>query len=189
MKTLIFRLISAVCLFTVVVMINACKSSKKAPKGEVELTLYCTGKDFTTDKKHFRANAIGESLDQMTAKKRAYSNAQTELAGAINLTVKAVVDNYVNSRELNNQEEVSERFETLSRQVIDQRLSGIRTICEKHTKTAEGKFKTYLAIELSAEELATEISQRLSSDERLKIDYDYEKFKKTFEEEMNKLRQ
>ncbi len=64
----------------------------------------------------------------------------------------------------------------------------MRTICEKQvTVNATGNFKTYIAIELSAQDLLAAYNERLSNDERLRIDYDYEKFKETFEAEMNKL--
>jgi hypothetical protein len=55
-------------------------------------------------------------------------------------------------------------------------------------RTQQGTYKTYIAIELSADELVAKYNERLSQDERLKIDYDYEKFKETFEKEMDKLR-
>jgi hypothetical protein len=52
---------------------------------------------------------------------------------------------------------------------------------------ATGNYKTYVAIELSAQELLAAYNSRLSSDERLRVDYDYEKFKETFEKEMEKM--
>jgi hypothetical protein len=93
----------------------------------------------------------------------------------------------VNSREMNNKEEVEERFESLNREIVDQTLSGIKTLCEKLVKTDNGTYKTYVALELSADELVSKYNERLSKDERLKIDYDYEKFKETFEKEMEKM--
>ena len=171
------------------VFVTGCKSKKetKTPKGEVEVSVPCSGPDFFTTNKFFRANSIGESQDQVTSKKKALTNARNELAQAIQTTVKTVTDNYVNSREMNNKEEVEERFESLNREVVDQTLSGIRTICEKLMKTEQGTYKTYVAIELSAEELVAKYNERLSKDERLKIDYDYEKFKETFDKEMEKM--
>lgn len=169
--------------------IYSCKGKKEAapPEGEVLVNNYCSGPEYFSNNEYFRANAIGESLDQMTSKKKAMNNAKAELAGAINTTIKATIDNYVNSRELNNQEEVEERFEGLTREVVNQQLSGTKTICEKMTKTPDNKYKTYLAIELSGEDLITKINDRLSKDDRLKIDYDYEKFKETFDAEMSKM--
>jgi hypothetical protein len=171
------------------VFITGCKGKEKtkAPKGEVEVVIPCSGPDFFTTNKAFRANSIGESQDQVTAKKKAMTNARAELAQAIQTTVKTVTDNYVNSREMNNREEIEERFESLNREIVDQTLSGLRTICEKNMKTEQGTYKSYVAIELSADELVTKYNERLSKDERLKIDYDYEKFKETFNQEMDKL--
>lgn len=169
-------------------VVSGCKSKKETmPKGEQEVLVPCSGPEFFTTTKFFRGNSIGESSDQVTSKKKALTNARNELAQAINTTVKTVTDNYVNSREMNNKEEVEERFESLNREVVDQTLSGIRTICEKLVKTEQGNYKTYIAIELSADELVSKYNERLSKDERLKIDYDYEKFKETFEKEMEKM--
>jgi len=63
----------------------------------------------------------------------------------------------------------------------------LRTICEKLVQTKEGNYKTYVAIELSADDLVKQYNSRLSSDDKLKVDYDYEKFKDTFNKEMDKM--
>jgi hypothetical protein len=180
-----FVLLGAAALFIV-----GCKSKQKTPtvKGETEVVVPCSGPDYFTTAKYFRANSLGESQDQQTSKKKALTNARNELAQAIQTTVKTVTDNYVNSREMNNKEEVEERFESLNREVVDQTISGIRTLCEKLMKTENGTYKTYVAIELSADELVAKYNERISKDERLKIDYDYEKFKETFEKEMEKMK-
>ena len=113
------------------------------------------------------------------------SNARNYIASNINTTVKAVTDNYTNSRSFNNREEVEERFEFLSREVVNQELAGLIIICEKVTQnSADKKFTYYIAMELSGADLLTKMNEKISNDERLKIDYDYEKFKDTFNEEM-----
>ncbi len=194
MKTL--TNIRSLAVLTTALMLSggmtACKSKKKAaaaqiPEGEVEVVIPCSGPEFFTNDKVFRANSLGESMDQATAKKKALSNARADLAQSINTQVKGVIDNYVNSREMNNREEIGERYESLMREVVDQRLSGVKTICEKQMRTATNNYKSYVAIELSAQDLLSAYNERLSSDERLRIDYDYEKFKETFDKEMEKL--
>ncbi|MBS1568412.1 MAG: hypothetical protein JST45_03115 [Bacteroidetes bacterium] len=174
--------------------LSACKSKKKAaeaaapPSGETEVKVLCSGPEFFTDEKNFRANNLGESMDQATAKKKALSNARADMASAINTQVKAVIDNYVNSREMNNKEEAAERYESLAREVVNQQLTGTKTICEKMMKVnATGNYKCYVAIELSAQDLLAAYNDRLSKDDKLKIDYDYEKFKETFDKEMEKM--
>ncbi len=152
---------------------------------EVEINLHCS--EFAhSDAENFRAHAIGESRDPMIAKKKAQSNAKAELAATIQTKIKGVVDNYVNSREFNNKEEVEERFESLTREVINQTLSGITVKCEKMTKTTGGKYKSYLALEMSKDEMLKGCTDKLSKDQKLKVDYDYEKFKQAFNEEMDK---
>ncbi len=168
--------------------LTSCKSRKlKAPKGEVEIVVPCSGKDFWSNKEVFRANAVGESKDQMVSRKKAISNARADLASSINTTIKGTIDNYVNSREFNNQEDVEERFEGLTREVINQELAGVETICEKVFTTEDSTYKTYIAIEMSGEDLLGTLNETLSKDERLRIDYDYEKFREEFKREMDKL--
>jgi hypothetical protein len=166
-----------------------CKKTEKLPKGEKEVNIPCSGPDYFTNKSFFRANSLGESLDLRVSKEKAMTNARAELAASIQSTVKTVTDNYVNSREMNNKEDLEERFEQLNRTIVDQTLSGIKMICEKQVQTDGGKggYRTYVAIELSASDIVQKYNENLSKDERLKIDYDYEKFKETFDKEMEKM--
>jgi predicted transcriptional regulator len=195
MKTITLKVTNSVLSIALVLGLFACGGSKKASndtvsvkqQGESLIEVYCTGPDYQSNKDNFRASAIGESLDQMVAKKKASTNARAELASLVQTTVKGTIDNYVNSTEMNNVEQVEERFESLTREVINQKLQNLRVICEKHTKTSEGKYKTYLAIEIKAADLVEAMNAKLSQDAKLKVDYDYEKFKKTFDEEMKKL--
>jgi hypothetical protein len=184
MKTL--KIYSLALFAMAAIVISGCSKKSKLPKGETEINIPCSGSDYFTNSKFFRANSLGESMDLVAAKKKALSNARGELAASISTTVKGVTDNYLNSREMNNKEEVEERFEQLNREIVNQRLEGIKTICEKQVKTADGTYKTYIAIELSADDLVSSYNERLSKDDRLKIDYDYEKFKETFDKEMEK---
>jgi len=173
-------------------LVGGCKSSKpkekdKAPSGETEIVVPCSGPDYFTNNKVFRANSIGESMDQVTSKKKALTNARNELAQSIQTTVKTVTDNYTNSTSVDKREQLEQKFESLNREVVDQTLQGIRTICEKLVQTKDGNYKTYIAIELSADDLVKQYNSRITADEKLKVDYDYEKFKDTFNKEMDKM--
>lgn len=179
-----------VALFAMPLM-QGCKSSKEstsAPKGEEKIETYCSGPQYYSDGEYFRANDVAESTNQSMAKKKAMSNARLALAASIETTVKAVIDNYFSSYTSGQAIEDRERYEGLSREVINQKLNGIRTICEEYTKTAEGNYKCYVAIELAGDEIAKGMSQRISDDEKLKIDFQYENFKKTFEQEMEEFK-
>lgn len=188
MKTRRFTLILFVALVTV--LGAGCKKKKKAtvetpkPQGEVLIVEYCAGKEFMSTKEAFRSTATGESMDRETAKKKARSNAMSELAKTISATMKIVGDNYVNSTEFNNKEEITETFQEMSRMLVDQEIRGAIEICEKLTKRDDGVFVSYVALELSGQKIADAYNSGLSQNEKLKADYNYEKFKETFEKEM-----
>ena len=184
--------IIALSLLVGSVAFTSCKkkvtTNPAGPGNDVEVKLYCSGSEYQNSKEYFRATATGESTDRETAKKKAMSNARNYIASNINTTVKAVTDNYVNSREYNNSEEVEERFESLSREIVNQELAGLNIICEKVTQNSQTKkFSYYIAMELSGADLLAKMNEGITKDERLKVDYDYEKFKETFNEEMNKM--
>jgi len=192
MKTKIYKPLGLLLMGAIVFgsTFTGCKSKKVTDvKNETLIEVYCSGPDYRSDKNNFRANATGESTDMEIARKKATSNCKAALAGQIQTVIKGTTDNYVNSREFNNVEEVEERFEALNREVINQQLNNVRTICEKITQTKQGTYKCYMAIEMSVDALEEAMNNRLSRDQRLKVDYDYEKYKETFDKEMEKLEQ
>jgi nitrogen fixation protein FixH len=189
MKTRHFTLVLLIGLITV--FSTACGKKKKAvdtpkPKGEVLINEYCSGEQFMSTKEAFRATATGESMDRETAKKKARANANGELAKTISTTMKIVGDNYVNSTEFNNKEEVTETFQEMARTLVDQEIRGAVEICEKLTQREDGIFVSYVAIELSGQKIADAYNAGLSNNDKIKADYNYEKFKDTFEKEMKK---
>src|SRR5882757_4495736 len=179
--------LSYVVVIAAAAVFAGCKSKQPMPTGEKEVVVPCSGPDFFTTSKIFRANSIGESMDQVTSKKKALTNARNELAQSIQTTVKTVTDNYTNSVSKDKKEDLEQKFESLNREIVDQTLQGLRTICEKLVQTKDGNYKTYVAIELSADDLVKQYNSRLSTDDKLKVDYDYEKFKNTFDKEMDKM--
>jgi hypothetical protein len=87
--------------------------------------------------------------------------------------------------EVNNVEEVLERFEENARTVIDQELSGVLVVCDRLMKVEKtDKFKYYIAIELDGDKIVKNYYKALSKNEKIMVDYNYEKFKETFEKEM-----
>ena len=181
----------ATMALSLLIALPSCNNTKSiTPKqaGEREIVEYCSAEDYKSDKNFFRSSATGESLSRETAKKMSRSNAEAMLARSINATLQGVTDNYVNSSKFNNKEEVTQTFNDLARTVVDQQLSGAVNVCSKLTQKADGNYVSYMAIELSGSELVSKYNERLSQDERIKAEYNYEKFKETFEAEMAKQR-
>ena len=171
---------------TAAISIVGCKSKEKTitkeleNRGEVEIVEHCSGESYFSNNKYFRANATGESLDRETAKKKALSNAMADLAKSVSAIMKIVGDNYVNSTEYNNKEEITESFNELARIVVNEEISGAVKICDKLTQKNDKRYVSYIAIELSGQKIATKYHETLSKDEKIKADYNYEKFKETF---------
>lgn len=180
-KIFVFSMFALASLFIV-----SCGSSKtaQAPAGDVRVEVPCSGPEYRTNNEYFRANAMGLSSDMNIAKQKAMADARTQLAQAIEVKVKAVTDNYSSSYQTGENEEAKSRYQQLARQAVQQKLSGIRVLCEETMKSPDGKYKVYVAIELSGNEIMEATANRISNDEKLKIDFEYEKFKKIFDEEM-----
>ncbi len=185
-KNKLFHLLIGISCLTLLVAISGCKAKQTVPKGEEAIEIPCNGPEFFSKKGIIRASALGESQDQMMAKKKAQANSREQLAATLNVTIKSVVDNYYSSKAIDNVEQAKTRFEGLTRQVVDQQLSGVVTVCEKFTKTKQNTFKCYIAQELNGEEILKSIQSKISGDEKLRLDFEYEKFKNEFNKEMDK---
>ena len=174
----------------------ACKKNKDTAKtdqaltpkdqGEVKITNYCSVREWPSTNESFRASATGASSDMETARKKALTNAQAQLASSMNTTIKAVTDAYTSSTEFNKDEERTGSFNSLTRAVVSENLAGAVTVCEEFTKSGDG-YKCYIALELKGETFLNAHKSKLSQNEKLKADYNYEKFKDTFNQEMEKL--
>lgn len=189
-RSLILATLSAVVL-------ASCGSSKPAkkvyesPQGEQIVEVPCTGTKFLDDNKHFRATGTNTSAMLQVAKNIAISNAKAELAGKISTTVQTVTQNYYRQRNKEMNNSTIAKIESMTVQTVNQTLNNTKTICDITTRVKtegpnKGKYVSYLTMEISVEDITTEMGESLSEDEELRIDYEYEKFKEQFELEMAK---
>jgi len=192
MKTQSFILTVA----TAIVLVS-CGSSKpakvayEAPIGEKLIEVACTGTKFMDSDKYFRATGINISAMLQVAKNVAISNAKAELAGKISTTVQTVTQNYYNQRNQEMTSSTKAKIESMTIQTVNQTLEGTKTICDITTRVTEegvnkGKYASYITMEISVEDIATEMGESLSKDEELRVDFEYDKFKEQFELEMAK---
>lgn len=176
----------SVVAIVVALTFSACGSSKTTSQGDVEVEMPCHGTDFMTNKDYFRASAVGLASDMTMAKKKAMSEVRGSLAAAIGVTVKQAASDYAKAYQVAEEVADNRRFEDMTVTSVDQSLTGLRSICEKMMKTKDGKYRFYVCVELSAENVSNSIADGIKKDDKLRMDFDYEKFKKTFDEEMSK---
>ncbi len=167
-------------------MAAGCKSQKKVAKNtaqdEVVIKQYCPASEYPTTDALIRARGVGESNDMVMSGKVASANTLENLAKKISVSVKAVIDNYNSRRQKQLNENVEKRFEEMTRQVVNKQITGYRTVCDKVTKTKENKYRTYYVYELPVDNVLKPVYNSISKDDELKVDYDYQKFKKEFED-------
>ncbi|HPX05195.1 MAG TPA: hypothetical protein PLC17_04595 [Tenuifilaceae bacterium] len=167
----------------------SCGGSKKAATDNsmgTEVNVPCSDVEFHSDAKFFRGTGMGTSQDLSTAKRKASLDANTNLAASINRTIKSVTDRYTNERTFNDASEFEEKFEQLTRDVVNQELNNVSTVCSK-TFNKDGKYNVYVAVEVAKDELLNNIKDRISKDQKLQLDYDKMKFEQIFNEEMDKI--
>jgi len=174
-----------------VITLSGCKSKKQTPvqkdTGAVEISVPFSSKEYRSDDDFFRAKQTGKSPDMATAKKIAFQNAKSEMAGNINSVIKRVTDQYTNQRTVGNTQEFENKFEELAREVVNLEMSNVKEIGEKIYKEPDGGYSYWIAIEANKKEVFDKIDARISNDAKLKLDYDKQKFQQIFDTEMKKM--
>lgn len=183
MKTFIFYAsLVALGLLTV-----NCGSSKKAAQ-ETEIVQPCTGEGYTSGNGYIRAQGTALDHDMGQAKKRAIASARAEIATQLGALVKRVTDDYSKSTAQNENSVTNQRFEDRALTVVKQKLGSTSVICDKMMRTNDGKYRSYVCVELDGKAMADAISKEISNDTELRIDFQYEKFKELFEKEMKEMK-
>ncbi len=176
-------------IFTFAFMLASCGGSKKAadPSFGKEINVPCNDDEYHTDAKYFRGTGNGISTDLSTAKSKARIDAQTNLSRSISTTMKSVADRYVNERQVGDAQEFEQKFEQMTREVINQELNNVEVACSKTMQMKDGKYQVFQALQVPKDQVLNNIKDRISKDQKLQLDYDKMKFEQVFNEEMDKL--
>jgi hypothetical protein len=171
------------------ISLTSCKGKKATREvvGTEIKTLPCQGPKYTTDDKYFRASQIGTSSDISLAKEKALTLAKQQLAGSIESKMKSVTDRYVNEREIQDKAAFSQKFENLTREIVDQTLFDIRTVCEQLAQLEDGKFRCFIALEIEKKAFFDRLNGQISRQELIQLEFDKQQFQRIFDEEMRKV--
>lgn len=181
----------AIPVFALLV-ITGCKSKKPVSvakqEGLIEVSTPFDSKEYRSDEENFRSKQSGKSPDLATAKKIAYQNARAEMASNINATVKRVTDQYTNQRTVGNTQEFENKFEELAREVVNLEMSNVKELGQKTFQDPSDKsYIVWIALEANKKSVFDKIDAKISSDAKLKLDYDKQKFQQIFDAEMKKM--
>ena len=184
-RIFIFSMLATALLVT----FNSCGGPKKVGSDSEEIQVPFSGKEYQTNKEFFRSTQSGKSPDLSTAKKIALNNSKSEIAGLIKTKIKSVSDNYTNQHSSANAQDFGNKFETMTREIVDQQLNDISIIGEKIFKQKNNSYEYWLVIEISKEALLNGISASVSKDQKLQINYDKKKFEEIYNAEMQSMEQ
>ena len=156
---------------------------------QVASNMPCPDCKSTTDVFRYLGQHVATGDRQMQqARSMAANAARAELATQVSATVKRVVDNYTSEYITGENSEFNQRVQDISRTVVNQLLVGTPVICEGTMPgSTPGNTICFACVELTGRSVLDGISSKINNDEKLRTDFEYEKFKKVLEEEMSKL--
>lgn len=158
------------------------KAEEEADLKEKEFNEPCMDYESTANIIYGRGS--GEDFEQQMSVEIARSAALEELGSQISTKVQALLMNYKKSIRQNMKRESLRRVEGLTMTEVDQ-ATGFRVACRKtmtYVQNGERIFKTYMVIELGEDQLLKPIYEGIQKDDELKIDGDYQSFKKEFDD-------
>lgn len=188
-KSGLTKLVFVVAVMATALLFNGCRSKEKAVDYSAlgtEVRTPCSDNEFHSDLTHFRGTGMGEGTNLASARRKANLDANAMLAASVNRTIKSVTDRYTQDITVGDANEFAEKFEDLTRSVVNQMLNNVAVVCNQ-TFEKDGSYSVYTAVEVSKDELLNNVSSRINRDERLRLDYDKMKFENIFNEEMEKL--
>ncbi len=179
-------------ILAAVMLMLCCGTATVSAKKEKKVKMPCNE---LTNKQTLRASANAISPQMQNATDKATAAARRELATSIEATVQRVLEDFASSYDVNEQADFRSRTKDLARTVVNQKLQGSVISCsemrEKKEKGGKVTYHAYVTVELTSNELMENLlnntKKAISDSEKLRTDFEYEQFKKTFEEEMNKL--
>lgn len=183
------KLVLFVALITGTMLLVSCGGKKKAAGPSAlgtKVEIPCSDEEYHSDMTHFRGTGMAQGTNLASTRRRANLDANANLAAGINRTIKSVTDRYTQDITIGDANEFAERFEDLTRSVVNQTLNNVAVACSQIFER-DGRYNVYVAVEVNKDELLNDLSSRISRDDRLRLDYDRQQFESIFNQEMEEL--
>lgn len=153
----------------------------------VEIVTPCSGEKFSSNKRFFRGSASAVSRDENTARRKAVIAANLNLAGDIQSFTGNLSEEYTNEVQINDAITFQEEFESFTESRVKQEVSNAKTICDRllRDKTT-GFYTAYVTREVGVDNYFSKLTEEISQDEKLKLEYKKEKFKEAYEKSLDR---
>ena len=153
-------------------------------QGEVEVAVPFTEAEYQSNAEYWRTTQSGSSFNASVAQSEAILAANKQLAAMIHVQIKSVVESYTKNIQTTNSNEVAKVYEEMIRGIVNQALEGSHTYAQKAFRLADGTYRYHVCQQVSKASLREELTDRLSEEEHMQLEFDKERFRKIFDEEM-----
>ncbi|MEM9299656.1 MAG: LPP20 family lipoprotein [Bacteroidota bacterium] len=179
--------LSCIVLCGMLAMAGCSKKLKQSDSKFKKIDQPFDEKKYYSDKKYYRSTGQGKALDLTVAKRIAETNARQAIASQIEVKVKSVGEQFLQNREISNKLETTSKYEDITRTVINETLTQVKIIGQEsyqNQKGSNGEYIHYVAMEMPTTAVADNLTKKISTDESLKQDFDLQKFRKIYEQEL-----
>lgn len=170
----ILTIAAALCI-----SLSCCSASKKANKGEKEITQLCS---YTTDDNNFYGNGIAESTDMQMAKDKAITSARAQISASLNLAV----ENFVKRYRIDSNDVLDQRTEDRLQTLTIQTLSGTKVVCERIVRAENGRYRAYVSVSLPKQTVVEAAKEAMEKEKGADFDSRMADFDKIAEQEIVK---
>ena len=108
------------------------------------------------------------------------------MGAAIKLELEGVIENFGKEQAVDILSEYKAQYGELMYTMVKETLGGATVVDEKLFKQANGKYKHYVCLQLAKEDIKKEVEEAITADEKLKLEFELEQFKKIYNEQMAK---
>jgi hypothetical protein len=158
---------------------------------DIEIVIPCGGEAYYSTDDIIRGTGEGWSMDAQMAKRGARTAALEDLAAKIEITVKTLCEDYQLSKKNGLDETFIQQLENKTATVVNQTISGWKTVCEKMKQNTKTKnYTAYTAVEISVKQILNGTYAQLKADQAIAKQLPpKEEFDKKFNEIMGEVEQ
>ncbi len=152
----------AISLITAVLLV-ACGS--QSPMGEKVKEPF-TGSKYESNDRFFRATGKGSSIKDNIARGKADIEAKNQLAGQVSTNMRNVTDQYLGQTDNAVGADVADKFQSLTRQVMNTGLADLRKIGEEKYYNGE-EYTVYIAYEIKKNAMFRFMKKQAKTDSKI----------------------
>ncbi len=144
-----------------------------------------SGNRYESNARYFRAVGKAQSRDENIAVKKARMEAKAELASQMNTTIKELADDYLSSTGYENKSEITNKFQSLTRMIVNTDISDLRVMGEE--KYYDGQqYTAFIAYEIKKNAMFRFLKKQAKSNAQLN-ESERKLIEKMIDEELEKL--